>query len=158
MKKPSLPVLMVMVTLFLVSPWAFAKDTMDAVYLPVGTLTLSTPRGMVPQRSPVAFPHSRHFDYTCKSCHHTWDGLSQVSSCAASGCHDQVTANRGKKVKRAPDPANKPYFKAAYHQNCIACHKRLKLKRQKLEYSGTVLAKPLPRTGPTGCIECHHKN
>lgn len=158
MKKDFLSGLMVMITLFIVSPWAFAKDTMDAVYLPVGTLTLAAPRGMASQRSSVDFPHSRHFGYTCNSCHHKWDGLSQVSSCTASGCHEQVAPGKGEKAKRVPDPEDKPHFKAAYHQNCIACHKRIKIERHKLEKSGTVLTKPLPRTGPTGCIECHPRN
>lgn len=158
MKMDSLSVFMLMVAFVFGSSWVFAKDTMDAVYLPVGTLTLSAPRGMVPQRSPVAFPHSRHFDYTCKSCHHTWDGLSQVSSCAASGCHDQAAPDKGKKTKSASDPSDTRFFRAAYHQNCITCHKRLKLKRQNLEKSGAVRTQPLPKTGPTGCIECHPKN
>ena len=158
MKKSSLFGLMVMIILFIVSPWAFAKDTMDAVYLPVGTLTLAVPRGVVPRRSAVAFPHSRHFDYTCKSCHHKWDGLSQVSGCTASGCHEQFAPNKGKKAKRASDPADKPHFRSAYHRKCIACHKRIKIERYKLEKSGIVLTKPLPRTGPIGCIECHPRN
>ena len=155
MIKDSLSVFMLMVAFVFGSSWVFAKDTMDAVYLPVGTLTLSAPRGMVPQRSPVAFPHSRHFDYTCKSCHHTWDGLSQVSSCAASGCHDQAAPDKDEKAKgAAPGTMD---FRTAYHQNCIPCHKSLNLKRQKLEASGAVQTKPLPKTVPTGCIECHPK-
>ena len=156
MKKVLLCVLMV--TLFSASSWVSAKKTMDAINLPVGMLTVSAPRGVVPLRSSVDFPHSLHFGYTCKTCHHTWDGLTPVKSCATSGCHDQVVPPKDKEGKVASSTPEIRYFREAYHQNCITCHKRLEIKRRQLEKSGRVLKKPLPRTGPTGCIGCHPRN
>lgn len=156
MKKVLLCVLMV--TLFSASSWVSAKKTMDVVNLPVGTLTVSAPRGVAPLRSSVTFPHSLHFGYACKMCHHTWNGLTPVKGCATSGCHDQVVRPKGKEGKVASSTPGIRYFREAYHQNCITCHKRLETERQQLEKSGRVLKKPLPRTGPTGCIGCHPRN
>ena len=156
MKKALLCVLMV--TLFSGGSWVSAKKTMDAIHLPVGILTVSAPRGVTPLRSPVTFPHSLHFDYSCKTCHHTWDGLTPVKNCATSGCHDQVVLRKDKEGKVASSTPEIRYFRDAYHQNCITCHKRLDIKRRQLEKSGSVLKNPLPRTGPTGCIGCHPRN
>jgi len=153
MKKALLCVLTV--TLFTGGSWVSAKKTMDAIHLPVGILTVSAPRGVVPLRSPVTFPHSLHFDYSCKTCHHTWDGLTPVKSCATSGCHDQAAIPKDKEKKAASPTPDLRYFREAYHQNCITCHKRLETKRRQLEKSGRVLKAPLPATGPTGCIGCH---
>ncbi len=153
MRKALLCVLMT--TLIGGASWVSAKKVMDTVYLPVGTLTLSPPRGVVPSRSAVEFPHSLHFAYACKTCHHTWDSFTKVKSCSASGCHDQVAIPKNKEGKMASWPPEIRYFREAYHQNCMACHKRLETARRQLEKSGSVLKKPLPRTGPTGCIGCH---
>jgi len=147
-----------MVSVLLTVPWVPAEDTMDALYLPVGTLTISPPRGVEPRRSPVAFPHSRHFDYNCKSCHHKWDGHSPVNNCTASGCHDLVSTSKDSKSKIASEIEDQRYFKTAYHQNCITCHKSLKLERHGLEKSNALLTQPLPKTGPTGCVECHPRD
>ena len=147
----------VMATL-LSGSWVAAQKTMDAIQLPVGTLTVSAPRGVVPSRSPVDFPHSLHFAYACKTCHHTWDGFTPVKNCTTSGCHDQVALPKdrnGKEVSASPEIR---YFREAYHQNCITCHKRLETKRRRLEAGGRILNKPLPKTGPTGCIGCHPRN
>lgn len=150
----------IVLTLLLLLPCGrsgYADETMDAVHLPVGTLTISAPRGVAPRRAPVAFPHSRHFDYACKTCHHHWDSHSQVSSCTASGCHDLISLKKGK--SDAPsNPDERMYFKTAYHKRCIQCHKSLKIKREALEKSRIALTQPLPRTGPTGCIGCHPKH
>ncbi len=123
---------------------------LDAVYLPVGTLTIAAPRGVVAKRAPVAFPHSNHFGYTCKTCHHGWDGFAPVKGCAASGCHDMLKVTASK-----PDVR---YFKTAYHQKCIACHKHLTRERQNMEFSKKVLSQPLPQTGPSSCVGCHPRN
>ena len=153
MKKALLCVLTV--TLICGGSWVSAQKTMDTIYLPVGTLTVAAPRGEATQRSPVVFPHSLHFDYSCKTCHHTWDGFTAVKSCTTSGCHDQVATPENKKKQTASFAPDIRYFREAYHQNCITCHKRIEVKRRKLEKSGRVLQKSLPKTGPTGCIGCH---
>jgi len=124
--------LCVMMATFFSGSWAVAKKTMDAVQLPVGTLTVSAPRGVVPSRSPVDFPHSLHFVYACKTCHHTWDGFTPVKSCTTSGCHDQVAPSKKANGKVVSSTQEIRYFREAYHQNCIICHKRLEVKRRRL--------------------------
>ena len=131
--------------------------TMDAIILPVGRLALAPPVGVMPKRAAVAFPHSRHFDYACRTCHHQWDGQSEVRSCSASNCHDQVSA---------PPPANGArhadyiydsigYFKFAFHRKCIDCHTAIATRNARL--AGTVfrLNTPPQKTGPTSCVQCH---
>lgn len=146
------------VALLFGNPFAFAKKTLDAIYLPVGWLTISAPRGVEHKRSPVPFPHSLHFDSGCKACHHTWDGHTPVKSCKASGCHDLIEPQKEEKAKKTSDADNIRYYKAAYHQSCRACHMDLAHERKKMEKSGAVLNEPLPKTGPTGCIGCHPKH
>ena len=149
------PIAALILMMLPLGPSAFAEDTMDALTLPVGTLTISAPRGVAAVRSPVAFPHSRHFDYTCKTCHHHWDGFSRVKSCTASGCHDRTVSKRDKSA--ASRTRDKRYYKTAYHMSCIACHKKLSREREALEKRSAVLEQPLPNTGPTGCVGCHPK-
>ncbi len=139
---------------------AIAEDkqaTMDAIYVPVGRLALAPPVGVIPKRSAVTFPHSRHFDYTCKTCHHKWDGQSAVQSCTTSDCHDQQTAppmERGVRYLAHIDDSIS-YFKLAYHRQCIGCHKEIKARNEKLAQSVFMLNIPPQKTGPIGCIDCH---
>ena len=158
MSKRTRFLVMAIFILSLTIPWVSAEETMDALYLPVGTLTISAPRGLVPRRAPVAFPHSRHFDYNCKSCHHTWDGHNPVNNCTTSGCHDLVEPSRDDQGRVKSATEDMRYFKTAYHQNCITCHKALKSKRHALEKTRALITEPLPKTGPTGCVECHPRN
>lgn len=69
---------------------------------------------------------------TCAACHHhsPQSGLNNPPKCA--GCHG-VQAD-----KQAVD-SNRPSLKAAYHQQCMACHDRMKI------------AKP----AATDCAGCH---
>ena len=69
----------------------------------------------------VTFSHKGHVDQgvSCKECHH--NGETPVQKCES--CH---TADA------------KLDAKAAYHKNCIDCHKA-------------------KEKGPTGCMECHKK-
>ncbi|MCP4687709.1 MAG: cytochrome c3 family protein [Desulfobacterales bacterium] len=137
------------------APWAIAGDELDAIHLPVGALTIAAPRGVEPRRSPVAFPHSLHFDHACKTCHHKWNGYTPVSGCSASGCHDLTGPQKNDKSKRASSAGEARYFKKAYHKLCLACHRRLKRQRKEMERSRTAATKPAPKTGPTGCVQCH---
>jgi hypothetical protein len=102
-----------------------------------GDLRLGPPDGIKASKALVAFSHARHgaADVQCVSCHHTWDGKSDIRSCAAPGCHDQP----GKKGETA--------FYSAFHaknteRSCVGCHK------------------PLKKAGkavPVSCGQCHEK-
>jgi len=50
------------------------------------------------------------------------------------------------------------YYKTAFHQMCIGCHKDMKKKNEELEFSYRKMEKELPKTGPTSCIQCHPKD
>lgn len=67
---------------------------------------------------PIKFNHGQHFNVACTTCHHTWDGKSQVQGCAAQGCHDNFTGQDGALS----------YFNAFHsrdaEQSCVGCHKR----------------------------------
>jgi hypothetical protein len=131
------------------------KETMDAIFVPVGRLALAPPVGVTPKRSAVAFPHSQHFDYTCKTCHHKWDGSSQVRNCTASKCHDQLSLPT--KSNEAVDFKLEEirYYKYAFHQQCIGCHREIKIQNDKLERSRKKISEPLQWPGPTSCVGCH---
>jgi hypothetical protein len=132
-----------------------AEVTMDAIFVPVGRLVLAPPVGVASKKSAVAFPHSQHFDYTCKTCHHKWDGNSRVQSCTASKCHDQPSLPV--KHKKAIDNRAEMirYYKHAFHRQCISCHREIKIKNEKSGMSGRKLKEPLQPPGPTACIGCH---
>jgi hypothetical protein len=139
---------------------AFAEETevtMDAIFVPVGRLALAAPVGVTPKRSAVAFPHSRHFSYTCKTCHHKWDGNSQVQSCTASKCHDQLSLPVKSKKTMAYRLETIRYYKYAFHQQCISCHREIKIHNKKLERSRKKIKEPLRWPGPTSCVGCHQR-
>lgn len=103
-----------------------------------GDLKLQPPEGMKARKSFVDFSHASHgaAKIDCITCHHTWDGKSDVQSCAASGCHDQP----GKKETNA--------FYAAFHDkksetSCLGCHKAEKKQGNK--------------NVPVSCKSCHPK-
>ena len=148
----------VILWLFCYVPPTPAGDTVDAIILPVGTLTISAPRGIQPRRAPVPFPHSRHFDFNCKTCHHKWDGFVPVRSCAATDCHDRTTSVMQDNPQVGPNSIDVGYYKNAYHKRCIACHRRLFEEREEQAKKVTVIRETLPRTGPTGCIGCHPRD
>jgi hypothetical protein len=129
--------------------------TMDAIYVPVGRLVLAPPVGVTPKRSAVAFPHSRHFGYTCKTCHHKWNGNSPVQGCSASKCHDQLSLPVKSKKAGANRMEAIRYYKYAFHRQCISCHREIKVHNEKLERSRRKFEDPLQRPGPTGCVGCH---
>lgn len=100
-------------------------------------LKLGPPEGMKATKPLVDFSHATHgaAKIECATCHHTWDGTSDVKSCATAGCHDQP----GKKGKTA--------FYTAFHSkksetSCLGCHKIVKK-------NGKVV--------PIGCKSCHPK-
>jgi hypothetical protein len=124
------------VILFLCALLLGATKASAATQAP-GDLRLGPPEGIKASKALVQFSHARHgaADVQCATCHHTWDGKSDVQSCAAPGCHDQP----GKKGETA--------FYAAFHakgtdRSCVGCHK------------------PLKKAGkavPMSCGQCHEK-
>jgi hypothetical protein len=125
--------------------------------VPLGTIELEPPDGVEQKRASVEFPHSRHFRFECQTCHHKWKGTDQIKGCMTSGCHEvQIAAT---KSKQGPPLRTEEirYFKKAYHELCIGCHKVMRLKNRKIEMSGEKLDGPLPSPGPTSCMECHPK-
>ncbi|EGB13374.1 Cytochrome c, class III, conserved region [Pseudodesulfovibrio mercurii] len=99
------------------------------------TLRLEPPKTMEAVKSPVDFPHGAHLNRAadCTTCHHTWDGKSDIRACGSSGCHDQP----GKKGETA--------FYTAFHgkdtdRSCLGCHKT---------------AKKDGKPAPASCKQCH---
>ena len=121
----------------------------DFLCIPLGNITLSAPQGVEAKRSPVDFPHAVHFNYSCMECHHEWKGDLENLSCKTSGCHDSIEPDKGRPER---------YYKTAYHNQCIVCHKEIVESNKKLEMSRKAIQGTLPKTGPTGCVECHPKN
>ncbi len=134
------------------SPGAEENST-DSLEIPLGTLTLTAPEGSEAKRPPVEFPHGGHFDYSCETCHHEWDGESPVQNCTTSDCHDQLEADE--KTRNINDERNSMYFLTAYHKACIECHRDLRNQREELEGSGITDESILPEYGPLACNECH---
>lgn len=134
-----------------------SQDSDDALCVPVGDILIEPPESVEAKRSPVTFPHSVHFDTSCKTCHHKWDNSAELNGCMTSGCHDVVKAPKKAKGRPVDSETEIKYYKTAYHFLCIDCHKQVKLDNQKLVKSGKVLSDQLPATGPTGCVGCHPK-
>jgi hypothetical protein len=133
------------------------EERLEVMCVPMGVIVLQPEQTVEQKKSPVQFPHSKHFIYECKACHHKWDGTTQISNCTTSGCHDVFKApKKPTKYLDYTDTGIK-YFKYAFHQKCIGCHKAIKAKRKRIEMSYRTLNEKLPKTGPTGCIECHPK-
>lgn len=121
----------------------------ETLCVPLGTIVIEAPEGVEAQRSPVDFPHGRHFGFACTECHHKWAGTTEDIGCATSGCHDLTVA-------AGPDSDTPPhrYFKNAYHDSCIGCHKARKIQNKKAERANAIKTVQLA-TGPTSCVFCH---
>jgi len=77
---------------------------------------------------PVQFSHGYHADMLgdCSTCHHH-SPAGETPACGE--CHQ---------AKPGPKKDDMPFLKAAYHLNCMGCHKEM-------------------GAGPTGCTDCHAK-
>ncbi len=133
------------------------QEDAEDMCVPMGTIELGAPDGVEQKRAAVEFPHSRHFGFECQNCHHKWEGTTQIKGCMTSGCHDVAEAATKSKQGTPLRAEEIRYFKKAYHESCIGCHKVMKLRNRKIEMSGKKLDGPLPSPGPTSCIECHPK-
>lgn len=127
----------------------------EELCIPLGTLSLEPPNGVDQKRASVEFPHSVHFDYACQKCHHTWSGDAEIMSCSTSDCHGELGTPENPETGEADPALAIRYYKKAYHQLCIGCHKEIKEKNTELELSKEVLEQELAKTGPTGCVKCH---
>jgi hypothetical protein len=147
----------VLVTIFGSVLVVSGEEDVEDMVVPMGIIVLSAPDGVEQKRAAVDFPHSRHFGFECQTCHHTWEGTTQIKGCMTAGCHD-VTEAATKAKEGTPTRAEEiRYFKKAYHESCIGCHKVMKLKNRKIEMSGKKIDGPLPNPGPSTCIGCHPK-
>ena len=153
--------LLVLCSLFVLifgSTWVIAdqkaEKSKDSLTVTLGAIELSAPKGVEMKKSLVEFPHARHFSYNCQTCHHTWDFGPEVSGCMASGCHDLIQA-----PKKSDKVSAVMYYKKAYHQKCIGCHREIKKLNLAMEKKAGIGAGniKLQSAGPTGCRDCHPK-
>jgi len=123
--------------------------------VPVGNIMLEPPEDASTKRTPVLFPHSGHFVYTCQTCHHKWIGDDQLKGCASQNCHDAVEKPE-RPGRKKPDPDyDIAHFRKAYHQQCITCHKAVKQRNLQIELSMKTIEGKLTRIPPTSCLKCH---
>jgi hypothetical protein len=127
----------------------------EEMCVPMGNITIEPPKSVEPKRTPVEFPHAKHFTYECRACHHTWEGDEAIVGCQTSGCHDVAELPKASAGGLADKDNVKLYYKNAYHSNCITCHKDIMLKNQKLERSIMSPPNKLAPNGPVTCSGCH---
>lgn len=149
-------VALVMLVFTMVAP-GFAEEEVE-LCVPMGVLQLDPPEGVDQKRATVDFPHSIHFDYACQECHHTWAGEPEIKKCATSECHAQLSTPQLSEAGHPYAEASIEYYKKAYHQLCIGCHKEIKEKNMELEMSREPLDQPIVIGGPTGCVKCHPRD
>lgn len=133
------------------------QETENEMIVPMGTIEIAPPDGAEQTRSPVEFPHSRHFaNVYCKTCHHDWSGTEVIKNCTTEGCHDLTVSPTKSQDASDPNLAIR-YYKTAFHQMCLGCHKERRIQNMKLEMSFKELKEKLIIPGPTSCIKCHPK-
>lgn len=135
--------------------WSSAVIATDEMCVPMEEITLSA-LAQETNRSEVSFPHAVHFNYSCQQCHHTWKITEPIVGCTTSGCHDLDTVpvdENGKPVKDSAQTIR--YYKNAYHEACIGCHKKIRMENKAMEASMKALGNALPAAGPTSCNACH---
>jgi Class III cytochrome C family len=134
------------------------QETETEMVVPMAIIEIVPPDSVEPVRTPVEFPHSRHFaSVDCRTCHHKWNGTDIIAGCTTTDCHDvTVSPTKSGNNKLNPDLMIK-YYKTAYHKKCIGCHKEIKAQNKQLEASFKELKDKLPPSGPTSCIQCHPK-
>lgn len=157
MQKTAISILCLIMMLALGNGAIVSGQSDDDMRVPMGTITIEPPESVEPKRTPVDFPHSLHFTNDCRTCHHKWTGTEQIQSCQTSGCHDVAASPIRSGKKESDEDLTMRYYKTAYHRMCISCHREMKRINKELEMSYKKLDKELPRTGPTGCIQCHPK-
>jgi|GEM_PF-294251 len=139
------------------TPHSEVENSEEALSIPLGDLTIEPPEGVEAKRGPVKFPHGRHFEFACQSCHHDWDGESEVQNCTTSGCHEETEPSGTRDIKHED---NVLYYLAAYHNACLDCHRDTEKQRKDMikaaaKEDRTIKEVDLPKAGPVGCIACH---
>ena len=157
MPKTRILLLTLIIAFIFGAAFSIAGESMktNEMCIPMGVITLSPPKSVDAKRSPVEFNHSHHFGIKCNDCHHKWKKDTPIEGCTTSGCHELTESPLkigGSKFEGKPEIL---YYKKAFHQNCIRCHRDIKASNEKLELTKGTLPDQLPATGPTGCIECH---
>ena len=133
------------------------NEAVDEISVPMGSFLLEPPESVTAKRPSVDFPHSRHFDFSCKMCHHEWDYETSISTCMTSGCHDLLEPPKKSDKENTDENFPSRYYKEAFHNTCIVCHKLIRLKNieteKKLRFTDkdTVIMK----AGPLTCKACH---
>jgi hypothetical protein len=131
-------------------------------------IIIQPPETVEAKRNSVEFPHTSHFKFPCRKCHHTWKGDAAIVNCTTSGCHDVTVSPIKSKKKGSKKVKAMRYYKTAYHTLCIGCHRDIKLKNKaleesnrkliyKLRYPGRKPTYKLQYHGPTSCSRCHPK-
>jgi hypothetical protein len=133
------------------------EQNQDVMTVPMGVIILKPDASVEQKKSPVEFNHSKHFLYDCRTCHHKWEGNAKITNCTTSNCHDLLNSPEKPTKYLAYTDTGIKYYKYAFHQSCIGCHKEIKIKRKKIEMSFKTHEAKLAKTGPTACIECHPK-
>ena len=134
-----------------------SKAVVEDMCVPMGIIELKPGPSVEQKKSSVEFNHGKHFNYDCRRCHHKWEANTKIANCTTSDCHDLLKAPKRPTKYLVYTEEGIKYYKYAYHQNCIGCHKEIKVQRKKLESAYLAAKKDLPKTGPTGCKECHPK-
>lgn len=130
----------------------------EEMCIPMGTILLEPLEGVEAKRTPVDFHHPTHFGFSCQSCHHKWvDTNKPIEGCSTTGCHDVAEAPKKSETGKIDKDLAARYYKTAYHNLCIGCHKEMQVQNKALEMSGRILKENLPNAGPIGCIGCHPK-
>ncbi len=101
-------------------------------------MMLVAPAGMQARKPDVPFSHTLHAKQglECKTCHHTWNGASEMRKCGSPGCHDQPGKKDGMSFYKA-------FHDSRSEKSCVGCHKAAKK-------AGNIKA-------PTSCRQCHVK-
>ncbi|WP_287126894.1 cytochrome c3 family protein [Desulfobacter sp.] len=131
-------------------PHSQIENSDTALSIPLGVINIEAPEGVEATRGSVGFPHGLHFQFACKSCHHDWDGESEVEAC--SSCHSETEPSGTRNIK---DEANQMYYLAAYHNACVTCHRDTDKKRKAAMAQGNIDKADLPKAAPVNCKGCH---
>ena len=131
-------------------PHSKVENSDESLSIPMGIITIEAPEEVEAKKGAVGFPHGLHFQFACKACHHDWDGESEVEAC--DSCHSETEPSGTRSIK---DEANQMYFLAAYHNNCLTCHRDMNKKRKAAMAQGDIDKADLPKATPVNCKGCH---
>ena len=135
---------------------ATGSNDAEEMCVPMGSILLESLEGVEAKRAAVDFYHPIHFGFACQTCHHKWEDTTKpIVGCSTAGCHDVTEAPKKSETGAIDKELAIRYFKTAYHNLCIGCHKKIRIQNKALEMSGRILRENLPNAGPTGCKQCH---